>query len=380
LCAARFSVILYSNRFAESSKPEDMTVTRQHLPVAILAFAMAASAAGQASPPAAVEPLPQTPTLAAPPAPVAPNSLALENRAASPLAAAPGQLFDFKDSDIKFNLSSLMSILRDNRHEGWVLAAYPDPKTSRPLIGAGFSLDVQKIDHPQLDPLNSRPFIEPSSAQLWQAAGLDPERLQTILDQYDRDLDAWAKTKFRRKIRTHTLTPQITGDEATQLLRISAIQAVQNAGAYCRDFDQLTASQQMALSQLVFQMGVNLQEFVQFLGAMNGDTGARASSQPGDAIETDLAHWNTVQHLLIESQWARRYSGRAATVIAMFDPQYEQDPGAAERRVAATLHPAVVHRRRGRSAGSVRVASYSRRVGRTSRKKAPRSQAKRKLA
>ena len=345
-----------------------MTATRHHLPVAILAFAMAASAAGQTSPPAAGEPLPQTQTLAAPATPVAAKSAAPENR------AAPEPLFDFKDSDIKFNLSSLMNILRDNRHEGWVLAAYPDPKTSRPLIGAGFSLDVQHIDHPQLDPLNPHPFIEPSSAQLWQAAGLDPERLQSILDQYDRDLDAWAKKKFRRKIRTHTLTPQITEEEATQLLRISAIQAVQNARAYCRDFDQLTASQQMALSQLVFQMGVNLQEFVQFLDVVNSGTGSSG------AIETDLEHWKTVQHTLIESQWARRYSGRAATVIAMFDPQYEQNPRAAERQVEATLRPAVVHRRRGRSAGSLRVASYSRRVGRSPRKRAPHSQGKRKLA
>jgi hypothetical protein len=357
-----------------------MTVTRQHLPVAILAFAMAASAAGQTSPSAAGEPSLQTPTLAGPSAPVAPKSLVPEDHAASPLAAAPESLFDFKDSDVKFNLSSLMNILRDNRHEGWVLAAYPDPKTSRPLIGAGFSLDVQEIDHPQLDPLNPHPFIEPSSAQLWQAAGLDPERLQSILDQYDRDLDAWAKKKFRRKIRTHTLTPQISEEEATQLLRISAIQAVQNARAYCRDFDQLTASQQMALSQLVFQMGVNLQEFIQFLGAVNSDTGSRGSVQSSGVIETDLEHWKTVQHTLIESQWARRYSGRAATVIAMFDPQYEQDPRAAERRVAATLRPAVVHRRKGRAVGSLRVASYSRRVGRTPRRKASRSQAKRKVA
>ncbi len=52
------------------------------------------------------------------------------------------------------------------------------------------------------------------------------------------------------------------------LLRISAIQAIYNAKAYCRNFDQLTAPQQMALSQLVFQMGTNLEEFVEFLGAL----------------------------------------------------------------------------------------------------------------
>src|SRR5690348_13319737 len=41
-------------------------------------------------------------------------------------------LLDFKESDIKFSLQAMMNTLRDNRHEGWVLAAYPDPKTSRP--------------------------------------------------------------------------------------------------------------------------------------------------------------------------------------------------------------------------------------------------------
>ena len=46
-----------------------------------------------------------------------------------------------------------MEILRDHRHEGWVLAAYPDPNTGRPLIGAGFSLDVEAALHLQRDPL-----------------------------------------------------------------------------------------------------------------------------------------------------------------------------------------------------------------------------------
>ena len=155
-----------------------------------------------------------------------------------------------------------MNTLRDSRHEGWVLAAYPDPKTSRPLIGAGFSLDVAATEHVQRDPLNPYPFIEPSSAQLWQAAGFDSARLQSILDQYDRDLKKWKKKNYRRKIKTHQLPPQLTEEEAMRLLRISTIQAIHNARAYCRDFDQLTASQQMALSQLVYQMGVNLEEFV----------------------------------------------------------------------------------------------------------------------
>lgn len=331
----------------------------------LLVLAVAGSASAQISSEAA-------PELLLPPQWLQPSS--------APSPDGVGQLLDFRDSDIKFNLRSLMEILRDHRHEGWVLAAYPDPNTGRPLIGAGFSLDVLATVHPQRDPLNPHPFIEPSSAQLWQGAGLAPDRLQQILDQFERNSNAWTTKQYRRKVVRQRLTPQLTEEEATQLLRISAIQAVYNAKAYCRGFDSLTGSQQMALSQLVFQMGVNLQEFVQFLGAVNNGAASRDAVPSSGAIETDLEHWKAVQHTLIQSQWAHRYSGRAATVIAMFDPQYEQDPRAAERQVEATLRPAVVHRRRGRSAGSLRVASYSRRVGRSPHKRAPRSQGKRKLA
>ena len=62
------------------------------------------------------------------------------------------------DSDVKFDLRNLMEILRDRRHEGWVLAAYPDPKTGHPLIGAGFSLDLPERAHPQPDQLNPHAF------------------------------------------------------------------------------------------------------------------------------------------------------------------------------------------------------------------------------
>jgi hypothetical protein len=256
----------------------------------------------------------------------------------------PQPLFDFRESDVKFNLTTLMNTLRDSRHEGWVLAAYPDPKTSRPLIGAGFSLDVAATEHVQRDPLNPYPFIEPSSAQLWQAAGLDGGRLQAILDQYDRDLKKWKKRNYRRKIRTHQLTPEITAEEAMSLLHISAIQAIDNAKAYCRNFDQLTASQQMALSQLVYQMGVNLEEFVEFLSAMND--GSRDATQPQGSMESEEEHWKSVQSTLIQSQWAKRYSNRAATVIAMFDPDYAQDPKGAERQVEAKLRPPAHHRKK----------------------------------
>ena len=125
-------------------------------------------------------------------------------------------------------------------------------------------------------------------------------------------------------------------------MRISTIQAIHNARAYCREFDQLTAAQQMALSQLVFQMGVNLEEFVQFLGAIN-DLSYRDPGQPGS--EAEAQHWKTVQSTLIQSQWAKRYTTRAVSVIAMFDPNYDQDPRAAEHTVQATLRPPS-HRRK----------------------------------
>jgi hypothetical protein len=351
-----------------------MTVPRQRFLFPILVLAMVASAAGQVPAPAAVELSAPMQSLETPSASLTPQSLE------SPAPSLPGdgaqQLLDFKNSDIKFDLRSLMDILRDHSHEGWVLAAYPDPKTSRPLIGAGFSLDVQATEHPQRDPLNPHPFVEPSSAQLWQAAGLAPDRLQQILDRYNRDLSAWTTRKYRRKVVRQTLTPELTEEEATRLLRISAIQSIYNARAYCRDFDQLTGPQQMALSQLVFQMGVNLEEFVEFLGALNDRDGSRELPRLDGYMETDAEHWRTVQRTLIESQWARRYSRRAATVIAMFDPQYVQNSGAAQLRVEAVLRPPADHRRRNRSQATLRAASYNKRSGRGHSKKGPRGRQK----
>ncbi len=334
-----------------------MTTPFRPLIVAFLVSAMAVSAVAQNSATTSV------PTQAAPqfsPAPLTPTP----QSNAEP-AAAVQQLLDFKDSDVKFDLSNLMEVLRDHRHEGWVLAAYPDPKTSRPLIGAGFSLDLPERDHPQRDSMNPHPFIEPSSAQLWQAAGLDSQRLQKILDQFHDDMATWSKKRYRSKIKV--LAPQITSQEATSLLRVSAIQAIYNARAYCRNFDAMTASQQMALSQLVYQMGVNLEEFDQFLTLIN--PGPVTASQPMDAGGSDAEHWKAVQQALIQSQWARLYRARAVSVIAMFDPQYLNDPRVAERQISATLHPAVVHRRRGRSA-SLRTVSYSGHTGKQVRKKA----------
>ncbi len=329
-------------------------VTDRLVLAAALAVAMATAgrnAMGQVAP-ATLEQATQVSSPQLPPASVAPKGLPAGSPAASPTVPTsqvplpPPPLFDLKDSNTKFNLESLMRTLRDSRHEGWVLAAYPDPNTSRPLIGAGFSLDVAAREHIQNDPLNPNTFIEPSSAQLWQAAGLDPEQLQRILNQFDHNLKAWNKKNYRKRIRTHKLPPELTEEEATKLLRVSAVQAVHNARAYCRDFDQLTASQQMALSQLVFQMGVNLEEFVQFLSTLNDDVILRDAATSNVSTETQREHWKAVQQALIESQWAKRYTSRAVSVIAMFDPDYAQDPAAAERPVKVALRPPPKHHRK----------------------------------
>ena len=270
---------------------------------------------------------------------------------------APQPLFDFKDSGVKFKLETLMHILRDSKHESWVLAAYPDPKTGRPLIGAGFNLDVSATQHIQTNPLNPHLFVEPSTAELWQDAGLDLPRLESILDQFDRDMSTWKKKNFRKKIRTHQLTPEITEQEATNLLRISTLEAIQNARAYCDDFDHLTASQQMALSQLVYQMGVNLEEFVEFLSAINDHSSYRNLAQADGSAHHE--YWKTVQRTLIESDWARRYTRRAVTVIAMFDSDYDKEPKEAEREVRTQIHPLVAHHRKKPHAQAVRVSNGS---------------------
>lgn len=284
------------------------------------------------------------------PAPLFPDlpGSAAQSPQTTPAATAedPGvqPLLAFRQSDVKFRLADLMDVLRDRRHEGWVLAAYPDPKTGRPLIGAGFSLDLPEREHPQTDPLNPHPFVEPSSTQLWAAAGLAPARLQQILADYNARLDAWQMKRFRRNI--SDLEPQITDEQANALLRIAAIQAVVNARAWCRNFDDLSASQQMAMSQLVYQMGVNLGEFTNFLALVN------QSGTP--ATQSD---WRAVQQSLEQSQWARLYRVRAVSVIAMLDPRYHDSPTVAERQVAAVLRPA--HHRRHHA--TLETASYHRR-------------------
>ncbi|MGD0631549.1 MAG: hypothetical protein ABR987_19635 [Terracidiphilus sp.] len=331
-----------------------MSITTQQLSIAVLVSAMALSAAGQ-TPPAPTAPNPEQ---AQPDATATAPQL---DSAPAPPTPAVTQLLSFKESDVKFDLRDLMEILRDRRHEGWVLAAYPDPKTGHPLIGAGFSLDLPAREHPQPDQSNPHPFLEPSSAELWQAAGLDPDRLHALLDQFQKRQAAWSKKGFRKKIKT--LTPQITDGEAMLLLRVAAIQAIYNARGYCRDFDQLTGSQQIALSQLVYQMGVNLQHFSQFLDLINNRFEA-GESTAASLVRTDFAadvnYWKNVQQSLVQSQWARLYRTRAVAVIAMLDPKYVDGPGVAEQRVGAMLHPAVAHRHAGRPVASPKqVASRS---------------------
>jgi hypothetical protein len=290
--------------------------------------------------------------------PPAAGSVDALTRIPGPMGITPAVelLTDFKESDVKFAFPDLIDILRDRRHEGWVLAAYPDPKTGQPLIGAGFSLDLPAREHPQTDPLNPHPFLEPSSAELWQAAGLPPQQLDQILTRFHQRFATWSKKQFRNHIRS--LDPDIREEDATLLLRVGIIQAIYNARAYCRNFDQLTPSQQMALSQLVYQMGVNLQEFSQFLGLINGSASSAPDQQT--AVPQDTEYWNSVQQSLVHSQWARLYRTRATAVIAMLDPRYDESPVAAERRISAVLRPAVMRRHRGRSAGSRQVASNSR--------------------
>jgi hypothetical protein len=296
-----------------------------------------------------------------------PGTIARASQEAAALPDAVKTLMDFRASDAKFDVDDLMDVLRDKRHEGWVLAAYPDPKTGQPLIGAGFSLDLPERIHIQRDPLNPHPFLEPSSAELWQAAGLEPARLDAILAQFHYRLDAWSKKGFRLQIRS--LDPQITEADANALLRIGIVQAIYNARAYCRNFDHLSASQQMAMSQLVYQMGVNLEEFSTFLGLINRD-GGNGPEEPALA-KADAQYWHDVQLSLVQSQWARLYRDRAKAVIAMLDPNYVANPSGAEHSVGKVLRPV---RTRRSHATTLHKASYStKHHGSAARKRAARS-------
>ncbi len=300
---------------------------------------------------------PQNPAIPAPAlpatiqAPTIPAQIAKTTAREATASADVERLLAFHESDVKFGVEQLMEILRDKRHEGWVLTAYPDPKTAQPLIGAGFSLDLPAREHQQHDPLNPNGFLEPSSADLWQAAGLPPERLQMVLGEFHGRLDTLSKYGFRSQMTA--MEPQITPADANALLRIGIIQAAINAKAYCRYFDGLTPAQQMGLTQLVYQMGVNLEEFSTFLGLIN----RQSLDASGNAVTVrpSADYWHDVQKSLVESQWARLYRERATAVIAMFDPRYATGPAGAERRVSAVLRPTRRHGR-GPSGGTLRQA------------------------
>jgi len=115
----------------------------------------------------------------------------------------------------------------------------------------------------------------------------------------------------------------------------------------------------MAMTQLVYQMGYNLQEFSTFLALINNDSPGvqTAAADAQSAFSRNADYWRTVQQSLVQSQWARLYRVRAVSVIAMLDPEYPDGPRVAEQRVGAMLHPAVARRRAGRSASSRQIAS-----------------------
>ena len=335
---------------------------QQPFTVAALAFALGMPAFAQSTPGAGVEtPVPPTPE-ATTLTPQVEQAAPVPSPAVTP-SAAVRMLEEFKESDVKFDLNELTDILRDRRHEGWVLAAYPDPRTAQPLIGAGFSLDLPERAHPQLDAMNPHAFLEPSSADLWQAAGLDPARLDEILKVFYDRRRTWTKRTWRRQL--FSLPAQISDADAMALVRIGAIQATYNARAYCRTFDQMSGPQQMAMAQLVYQMGVNLQHFGDFLATINTAEAASttfeqdvpaATAEPASGNQSP-EYWLSVQKSLMGSQWAHKYRTRAIAVIAMLDPAYGDDPTAAERRVGAVLRPAVARRTRGHAVATREVAA-----------------------
>lgn len=349
-----------------------MTALHARLGLAMVVFAMVASSPGQTADSVPAQPVQSGVS------PDRSSSVDLQSDAPAipvPSATPAVQVLQrFKDSDVKFEVDRMIALLRDRNHEGWVLAAYPDPKTGQPLIGAGVSIDLPAREHLQRDPLNPNQFVEPASADLWQAAGLEPVRLNQILDDFHQKLTLWDMHEYRSHI--SELPTQISEQDATQLLRIAVVQSILNAKAYCRNFDQLTPWQQMAISQLVFQMGTNLEEFSQFLDLINSDSIAGPMAKR--VVVGDVSYWNGVQKSLIQSQWARLYRTRAISVIAMLDPRYNQNPRMAERRVGVVLRPAVIHRRRGRSSGATQLASNKKSLGRHSGKRSGRPRSKRK--
>ncbi len=267
-------------------------------------------------------------------------------------------LFPFKDSDIKFKMEDMMGLLRDGDHESWRLTAYPDANSPGvALIGAGFNLsvtaDLSNTPGDPRDPYqyNAKARKEPSSRTLWEAAGLDGKKLDQVLEHFERHKKRFGRSRLAFAT-LDMLSHDITEEEATRLLYVSARQAVHNAMAYAKDFDQMTGPQQMGMSQLVYQMGSHLapwtdgrgeehRGFQNFLDVVN-DTSYRQASAPGAAGDPKAArkaeteHWETVREHLIDSHWYRKYNTRAVEVVAMFDPDYDpRKPEIAEKQVRA---------------------------------------------
>lgn len=247
--------------------------------------------------------------------------------------------FPFSTHQIKFSLDDMMRDIEN--HEGRMLAAYPDPEGKVALIGAGFNLGVMKeiTRDADSDPyrFNGHARKEPSSEALWQMAGLHSSKLHEIQKRMEGHLEADQQARpsvasrilrrFSRRL-AEEFSADITNTQSRALLYVSSRQATYNAMAYSSDFANLTQSQQMGMSELVFQMGSNLEKFEKFLGKLNDPP------VPSATPEEVRQHWRDVQSELVDSAWFKTYHKRAVRVTAMMDPNYDfYNPAIAEAKV-----------------------------------------------
>jgi GH24 family phage-related lysozyme (muramidase) len=234
--------------------------------------------------------------------------------------------FPFKHSAIKFRLESLMAGLSEK--EGWMSIAYPDSSAKGiPTIGMGFNLSIEGRPRDDADPYQNGgwPRKDPSAQELWKIAGLPEEKLKDVMANFEERNKRWHGRQAAFKFLDH-FEHDITRHEAHKLLYVSARQAVYNAMAYAKDFPDMNGAQQMAMAQIVYQMGTKLEGFKDFLGEINNTS---YHQQP----ELAEAHWRAVQSELIKSDWYRNHTTRATKVIAMFDPQYRADAKKAQKNV-----------------------------------------------
>jgi hypothetical protein len=111
----------------------------------------------------------------------------------------------------------------------------------------------------------------------------------------------------------------------------------------------MSASQQMAACQLVYQIGRKLDDYTDEKGklhkgfhkffAVANDISYRQENAAREKEPTQ--HWQQMQAELIDSQWFRMHSSRATRVIAMFDPIYDLNPSLAEQNVKALARKVV---------------------------------------